>query len=340
MRLAAVVGPALMLSFVTHAYVFVKASSLITGLVFFGDPVLSRLIPFLNGNFPGWQRLLELRNTILQGVPTNAQLTITLLRVGEARKAPLPPPPKSTSETPDRPAQIDHAATAENLDADPDEVALAAQPYAEPTTGGTSSESTVSTTGSDDTNKHSSTKSKGRKLLSLFKGTTRAGVSTALETDKLKAAAGAEHAKNRLGVVPPSSTDAEAHSSPGPVEFAGRYRGKKGFMYILTSAASPCVVFAEKRRSSNGGGSGGSGEGLDVEPLWTVPVGDITELRKIGGLGWKSKLVVGWSLDREVRDGIEIVDKSGGSHTVTALKLREELFNRLVSMGSQKWECW
>jgi hypothetical protein len=30
---------------------------------------------------------------LLKGVPTNAQLTVTLLRIGEANKAPLPPPP-------------------------------------------------------------------------------------------------------------------------------------------------------------------------------------------------------------------------------------------------------
>lgn len=58
------------------------------------------------------------------------------------------------------------------------------------------------------------------------------------------------------------------------------------------------------------------------------------------GLGWKSKLVVGWALDREVADGLEIVDKLGNHYLVTAMVLRDELFNRLIAMGGQKWEAW
>lgn len=36
----------------------------------------------------------------------NAQLTITLLRIGEANKAPLPPPPHSKEPPPDEPVEI------------------------------------------------------------------------------------------------------------------------------------------------------------------------------------------------------------------------------------------
>lgn len=57
-------------------------------------------------------------------------------------------------------------------------------------------------------------------------------------------------------------------------------------------------------------------------------------LKKIGGLGWKSKLVVGWALDREVADGLEIVDKKDNHYIVTAMVLRDELFNRLIAMVS------
>ena len=71
-----------------------------------------------------------------------------------------------------------------------------------------------------------------------------------------------------------------------------------------------------------------------------MPVADITELKKVGGLGWKAKIVVGWATGKTVADGLEIVDKSGERHKVTAVRLREELFNRLVAMGGQKWESW
>ena len=45
-------------------------------------------------------------------------------------------------------------------------------------------------------------------------------------------------------------------------------------------------------------------------------------------------------MNREVADGIEIVDRKGAVTRLTAVPLRDELFNRLVAMGGQKWECW
>ena len=33
---------------------------------------------------------------------------------------------------------------------------------------------------------------------------------------------------------------------------------------------------------------------------------------------------------KEIADGLEIVDKEGNKHTITAIQLREELFNRYL----------
>lgn len=60
----------------------------------------------------------------------------------------------------------------------------------------------------------------------------------------------------------------------------------------------------------------------------------------MGGLGWKAKMVVGWATEREIADGILIIDKNGDQKQLTAIALREELFNRLVAMGHQMWEAW
>ncbi len=60
----------------------------------------------------------------------------------------------------------------------------------------------------------------------------------------------------------------------------------------------------------------------------------------MGGLGWKAKMVVGWATDREIADGLLIVDKNGDHKQLTAIALREELFNRLIAMGKQMWEAW
>lgn len=150
--------------------------------------------------------------------------------------------------------------------------------------------------------------------------------------DRLKAAAGSSHAKNRVGVLNKPTTD----NLSGPVDFKARYNGKKGHVYISTKATIPCVSFTTDHSVEKIG----SQERTDLHPVWSIAVADIKELKKIGGFGWKAKLVVGWALDREVADGLEIVDRKGSTWKITAMPLRDELFNRLVAMGGQKWEAW
>jgi hypothetical protein len=60
----------------------------------------------------------------------------------------------------------------------------------------------------------------------------------------------------------------------------------------------------------------------------------------VGGLGWKAKMVVGWATDREIADGILIIDKRGNQKQLTAIALRDELFNRLIAMSHNMWESW
>lgn len=160
----------------------------------------------------------------------------------------------------------------------------------------------------------------GKKILKVIKILAKAGVEGVLGTDRFKAEMGSKHSKNRLGIIPKTPTP-----TTGPVDFKARYKGKRGTVYISTRATIPCIGFTS---------------GSDVDPVWTVAIGDIKELRKMGGLGWKAKLVVGWALNREIADGLEITDREGNKWSLTAIALRDELFNRLVAMGGQKWESW
>lgn len=100
-RLAVAASPLLIISLFTSSYMFTKGVTFAVGFGFFGDPVITRGLALLERRFPSWQKLFKLRNTLLKGVPTNAQLSITLLCIGEANKAPLPPPPRITEATPD-----------------------------------------------------------------------------------------------------------------------------------------------------------------------------------------------------------------------------------------------
>lgn len=49
---------------------------------------------------------------------------------------------------------------------------------------------------------------------------------------------------------------------------------------------------------------------------------------------------MGWATDGEVMDGLILRDREGRELHLTALKGRDELFNRLVAVGGQVWEAW
>ena len=70
-----------------------------------------------------------------------------------------------------------------------------------------------------------------------------------------------------------------------------------------------------------------------------MPLADVCGLRKVGGYGWRGKLVIGWTLRQEVIDGPEIEDRAGEKRTLTAIQGRDDLFNRLVAIGGHCWEC-
>lgn len=332
LRLVVLVLPLLALSLFVTSYMFVKGATFGAGLGFFGDPVISPALAWLNRTIPEWKKLIELRNTILKGVPTNAQLTLTLLRIGEANHAPLPPPPRINEAPPDKPARLtdEHlrAVGADApLNASPSELhdAITYDPSTKhETTGGDS----VMVDGPD-----KAQHKKSNKILNFFRGATRGAVKTAVGADNLRAKVGSHHAKDRLGAVPPSSKVPIS----GPVEFEARYDGKKGNIYLSTAATVPVVAFGLKEPTTE---MIGGEEKDDLHPLWSVPLADIVELKKLGGYGWKAKLVVGWSLERDVTGGLEIVTNEGQSYRIMAVPLRDELFNRLVAMGGQKWEAW
>jgi len=329
LRLAVVVAPLVLVSLFVTSYMFMKGVTFGAGFGFFGDPVIQRGLALLDKKFPNWQKLLELRNTLLKGVPTNAQLTVTLLRIGEANKAPLPPPPHVAQAPEDKPVDINEEelratgadwplnATQEELDE-----AMAHDP------------TTAHETGGEDIDQAKDSKhgKKGTKILNFFRGTVKGGVETTMTADKVKAAAGSTHAKNRLGAVPRRGVDLTS----GPVEFKARHDGKKGHVYIATKSTIPSIAFSTDKTIEKIG----SADREDLHPSWSLPVGEIMEMKKVGGFGWKAKLVVGWAMGREVADGLIITDRQLNEYRIMALPLRDELFNRLVAMGGQKWECW
>lgn len=314
LTLAGVLTPVLLLSLLIDAYTAIKGTTFFIGFGFFADPLFQRGLAWLDANIPNWSAFLDIRNTLLKGVPTNAQLTLTLLRIGEASKAPLPPPPpEHVSARPENaPKPLDQEEL--SLEASKSEVEDAIHPDIH----------TPPATGSEGEEQKPKKSTKAKKLMSFFKTTTRTSVNTALSIDPPRAKMGSKAAQNRLGVVSSKNEPPAA----GPTEFPCRFHGKTGVLHIVAAAASPCVSFGYTRYVK------------EETPEFVIALPEIRELKKVGGLGWKSKLVVGWSLERNVIDGIQIVDADGTEWLFTAVQLRDELFNRLIAMGGQKWESW
>ncbi|KAL7805885.1 hypothetical protein V8C26DRAFT_417240 [Trichoderma gracile] len=310
MTLAACLLPPLLLSLYVTSYMLLKGIGFGFGFVLFGDPIITPALQFVNRTYPRWEKFTELRNTILRGIPTNAQLTITLLRIGERNKTPIPPPPSSDVPPPPE-INPEAAQQVDSLGVSDHEAREALQPDLQ------HAQQHIK-----DDNAQQRKPKRSHRIINLLKGTTKGGVHTALTADKAKAAVGATGARNRLGVVDKKSSD---DYMAGPVCFPARYGGKKGHAYITATATSPALSWTSDID--------------DVNPAWTVAIEDIAQLRKVGGLGWKSKILVGWAMGREVVDGLVVRTKDGKEYHLTALTMRDELFNRLIAMGHQMWEA-
>ncbi|KAL4763633.1 DUF3292 domain-containing protein [Aspergillus foveolatus] len=327
LRLAGVLASGLLVAFLTSSYVFMKIATFSVGLAFFGDPLIQRGIQYLNREYPHWKELSQLQNTLLKGVPTNAQLTLTLLRIGEANAAPLPPPPSgSVEKVPSQPASIDHDNL--KLGAASDEIDRAAAP--EP-------EHPKMQRKKAEPEKAKQKKGFGAKLLSFFRGTTAAGIESKLAISHARAEIGNLHAKNQKGVLRKKGLET---LPMGPVEFNARYQGHRG-MAIIDSSHEPALLYfttdetaqlGDYRMESRKNGS----------VYFDIPVSDIKEMRKIGGMGWKGKLVTGWAVGgKEVVDGILVKGKHPHQQfQLTAVTKRDELFNRLVAIDGQVWNSF
>ena len=70
-----------------------KGARTMSWFFIFGSPLIRRGLALISNTYPDWQEYLQLRHTFLRGVPTNAQLTLTILRIGELKKTPFSPSP-------------------------------------------------------------------------------------------------------------------------------------------------------------------------------------------------------------------------------------------------------
>lgn len=113
---------------------------------------------------------------------------------------------------------------------------------------------TAVTTGADTGQKPK--KKHGHRIIAAVRQATKGGVETILGTDRVKAAAGREHAKNRIGVLK-TGPDNPA----GPIDFPARYKGKRGHAYITYTATSPALSWTTEQE--------------DIDPVFSIAIADI-----------------------------------------------------------------
>lgn len=316
LRIVAVLAPMLVMSLFVNYYMVYKGIGAGIGFVLFGDPILTPAMDWLNRNYPTWMQQLEPKNNILRGVPTNNQIALTLLRIGEAYKTPLPPVPESKKDEPYQRKAID--VNEIPLDASKTEKELAIMP--EPNAG-------IDTEQDEDGPKHKHLS----KILRVFKGQTKAAVETKLAVDRVRAAAGSEKAKGHLGVLPKEKNIIYA----GPSEFKARYQGKPGWLYISESA-EPFLVFTKHDARTPAGK-------LAEQAELTIPIKEIKRLKRATAFAsMPAEVVANYSEDKNLLGGLEIstadTNQANDVYRFTAIPERDELFNRLVAIGKQRWE--
>ncbi|KAL7421556.1 hypothetical protein Q5752_003325 [Cryptotrichosporon argae] len=311
---AFLVPPMLLLHF-TPAWLFGRIATFGIGVGLWGRPLIAAGIRKFVLLVPNWQDYLDLRNSILSGVPTDAQLTLHLLRVGEALGTPLPRPPPAPLEGTPKEAIKDTTPATITAD-DHAEVEEAAEE------GGVAEKATKA-----------KVKTKSH-ILGAFKavGKKMAGFHGDVAVDGARKKIGTKVDKvlfqNRI--KDDGSRD----------EFPAKYDGTSG--HIILDAANeatrvPRIAFVPL-------------SGKDA--AFQFAVDDIVELKKAHvsmprmALGWASGAdVEGLGLTIRAKPLAQQAAEAAGAEKVdgttvhlTRVGRREDLFVRLVSMGRQRWE--
>ncbi|EGX96963.1 hypothetical protein CCM_01622 [Cordyceps militaris CM01] len=296
-------APALIMAILSRE-TMIKSLELFFGFVFFGKPIIRRAYDLLDKHCPSWRNYGKLRNSVLKGVPTNAQLAITMLRVGERISSPLPPPPVS-HDSPKMKAIAD-ADRVPILGATHEQTQKAIQPDPD---GGTVQ------------NDDNEPKSKNiERFMGFIKHNSKRFVNLFHKVDKKRASRGDTHAQARLDLGQTTRQVPDA----GPYRFPALCNGEVGYLHLTTVAATASVAWQSHDENLN--------------TAWVVMVNDIADISKVDGMSLKTKHFVQWALDKESVNGLKLTTLSGECHHLDAVPNRDEAFNRLIAMGNQVWE--
>ncbi|OKP10202.1 hypothetical protein PENSUB_4376 [Penicillium subrubescens] len=297
----------------------IKAVEFIVGLGFFGDPLFTFGMALLNRTIPNWKDQMDIQKTLLEGVPTNAQLTLTLFRIGEINSAPLPPPPNSGDNEPSWPIRRKKS-------------------QAKLLTHGSNLDLSTGLQTHDTNESLPPPKPKKRffyKLMKFVRRTIATAIRGHIAFDRAMAIAGSAHTKNLITMLQKKHFSSKPF---GPLKFDAKFMKKRGAAVIDSTKEPPILYFTTYQSAGL--------DDLSIEArkkssvLFQIPVTEIQELKKTEGLGWKGKLIVELTAgSKEAADGLVVIGKEEAqSFHLTGMRSRNMLFNRLVAMDAQFWE--
>ncbi|WVQ82424.1 hypothetical protein IAT38_004552 [Cryptococcus sp. DSM 104549] len=334
---AFLIPPALLLTYVP-AWVFGRSATFLFGVGMWGQPLLIKAAKKFVELVPDWQDLLDMRNSILSRVPTDAQLTLHLLRVTEAMNVPLPrPPPPPLEGTPKEaikdttPADVTAEDDAELRDAEEE--------------GGTTE---IAVKAKHKTKSH---------LMGMFKhaGKTMAGFRGDVAVDGTRKQARIEQeaeeeeedgltAKAKIGSHVDRLFFKGYVKDRGEINsYPAKYDGSSG--HIIIDSRNEALTYPQ----------------ISFVPLvgkkahFIRPIDDIVEIKKshvsmprmalgwasgaeVEGLGLTIRFKSGEQQVKELAAGPKAPKDDGETIHLTRVGRREQLFRRLISMGRQRWE--
>ncbi|BEI94984.1 uncharacterized protein CcaverHIS019_0705650 [Cutaneotrichosporon cavernicola] len=285
-----------------------RGFTLAFGVVVWGHKWLEMGVRELLRRFPNWKELVDPRNSILSGVPTDAQLALHLLRVSEAEGDPLPTPPVAPALEATKEAVSQATPSAPDLEVEADAAPTPAHKAA--------------------VKSRKKTRGVFRKLVRRL-ASMGSDVAFVGEERKLKGKIDSLVLKAKWGDdVPPGG-------------YSAKLNGTSGHLFIDEDHA--CISWVPMLSKS-------------PERVWYVD--DLVEMKKdelgtsrlaLAAMSGAEIASLGLSLRfAKTADDISVFDMTeeqvGAAQAAKetlefkGVEAREALFNRLIAMGSQRWE--
>lgn len=196
--------------------------------------------------------------------------------------------------------------------------------------------------GDEDSPKHP----KLSKLINGLKSNIKGAVHVKSGIDHVRAkTTNSASAKEKVGVLVPKRKFIYA----GPSEFNARYQGKSGWIYIIntphtksdpTTISGRNEIYNKTNLNQDKIIFNTQVQGNTADPILEVRLDDIVRLKRVkASPGMLVGKATEMSSDKEVLDSVEI-EVRGREEPIkfTAVLERDELFNRLVAVGGQRWE--